>query len=441
MKIQDIQEKKFAWGGKSFAAPFTSKEVVSVVGSVGGGSRTVRSICGTFTKQGAEFAKIHAEMLLEGTRTKSKRDIQSILDELGASLSFSSSPERLLFAARVRKKYLPRLLALIAEILKEPAFKEEELKLLKKREEAALFLEAQDTHEQAGIGLTRLLYKGGHPNFSESTGESREVLKHITAKSLADYHAQSLDRSSLIVSFAGDVKSKKLFDLVEKYFAALPKSRSSLPSFSKAAKSSAKNVFTAIPDKAGIDYMVGIAPRITNRHRDYPALLLGIQILGNPGFTGRLMRTVREKEGLTYVAYSYLSGLQKKTDGFVSIWSSFAPQLFEKGRAAILREVKLLAQDGATEEEVEQNRKLYEARFRVRLSNSGAIARAVHDIAADDYPLSYLETFPKRILKLTAGEVNRALKKYLKPGLLAESAAGPAVHTRNPRIEKMKPKR
>ncbi len=58
------------------------------------------------------------------------------------------------------------------------------------------------------------------------------------------------------------------------------------------------------------------------------------------------------------------------------------------------------------------------------LSNSSAYARAAHDTVVDKKPLSYLDDFPKKILKLKTADVNKALKKYLLEDKLSSAAAG-----------------
>ena len=410
-----IKEKRLASGARILVAPFSSHRHVSLAGSILGGTLFAGS---------GELAKVHAAMLLEGTIKRHKKELQIALDAIGASLLFSAGSDRLYFSGHVRITHLEEFLTLIAEALSEPAFPARELKILKSRERAALALEAQDTHVQAEINLTKLLFKRGHPNFTEETAASLQNLEKLDVKTLRALHEKILDGSSLILSASGDIVPMRLFSLTEKVFRKLSTQDLSLPHFTKATPGFARRVAMPIKEKASIDYELGIATGIGNKHPDYAPLLLGIQIFGVPGFSGRLMSTVREVEGLTYAAYSYLSGFRHTTDGYIRIWSSFAPGLFSKGRTAILREIQKIAREGVTAEEVRRHRERFEASFRVRLSSSGAFARAAHDCIADNKPLSYLDTFPERILTLSAPEVNRALRKYLIPSKLSESAAG-----------------
>ncbi|HEX8993816.1 MAG TPA: insulinase family protein, partial [Candidatus Paceibacterota bacterium] len=137
-----VRTKTLPSGARFFATPFPSRDIVSISGSIKGGARLAGS---------SEFANIHAAMLLEGTSKRSKKEIQEYLDTIGASLSFSSSSDRLNFSGYARPHNIPKLVALVAEILMHASFPSRELSVLKKRETANLTYAAQDTRTQAGI--------------------------------------------------------------------------------------------------------------------------------------------------------------------------------------------------------------------------------------------------------------------------------------------------
>ncbi len=413
---QKIKDKKFPWGGRALVTPFPASGLVSVAGSIAVGSRKTSD---------DTLADVHAQMLLEGTEQYSKKDLQIELDRMGASLAFNASSDRLRFSALVRATHLPQLCALVSEILRHPAFPETELSILKQREEASLRMESQHTLTQAKISLSRMLYPKDHPNYAPTTSESVAALKKISVPLLRAYHAH-INRNSLVLSVSGDVSTNMVFDLAQQYFAVLPSKKIPKQKTLIARAPKAQRKATYIKEKASTDYIIASSTRITNTHKDFAALQLGMQILGNRGgFTGRLMRTVREQEGLTYVIYSALSGFAYDTDGHIQTWANFAPQLFDKGRAATLREINRLVTEGVTEDEVRKHAKLYEAGRRVGLSSASTLARVTHDIVVDNKPLSYLDDYPQKILKLSTKEVNRVLKKYLNPKAFVESAAGP----------------
>ncbi len=412
-----IKEKIFPWGGKALGTRFPAHDSVSIVGSMIGGARLSGD---------ATLAEIHAAMLLEGTKKYDKKQIQIMLDSMGASLTFAAVGDRLVFMGRVREESIEKLLALIAEALRAPTFPETELKALKARKQAEFDLEVKDTQAQAEINLVRLLFGKEHPNWEESTEESRKALSFISRKVLVGYHDRAIDVSSLVVSVAGDISPSKVFSLTEKYFKSLPKPGLQLLPFEPAAPILAAQAITTIKDKASINYMMGLSVGITKDHPHYQALLIGTNIFGiKRGFSGRLMKTVREEEGLTYGVYSYLTGFNRITDGMFIVWATFAPQLFAKGRVSIEKQMTKILKKGVTTLEVKKHREMFAASWKVQLSTSSAIARAAHDVVVDGKKPSYLDTFPKQILKVTPAQVQKALTTYVRPDYLSESAAGP----------------
>jgi zinc protease len=425
-----IKEKRLQKGGKALFVAFPAHGAISITGSLAGGAHLAQGFVSEgvdeCTLSGDVLANMHAAMLLEGTKKRSKTEIQILLDTIGASLSFSAGKHRLVFQAFVRAVYADKLLTLIRECLSEATFPSQELEHLKARMLADLSLERQNPSAQASINLSRILFTIGHPNRAEDTAHSKVAVEQMTRKELQQFHLRGIDRRSLVVSIAGDMENARSFTLIEKHFSKLPDTILSIPPFTAAKPIRSEIVVTPIPDKASIDYMLGIATGITLDHADFPALVLGLQILGNiSGFTGRLMKIVREEEGLTYGVYAYLSGLGCGTDGYAAIQGTFAPELFERGRAAIMREVRKIIQEGPTVLEVRRHRQLYEARSRVNYSNSMAISRVVHDIIVEGKKPAYLDEFPQRILKLTKSQVQKALQKYLILENLSETAAGP----------------
>jgi zinc protease len=225
---------------------------------------------------------------------------------------------------------------------------------------------------------------------------------------------------------SSDVPATDLVAVIERSFARLPRHHTSLPTYVAATPQAAKKIAVPIAGKASIDYMIGVASGITKDHADYPPLLLGMQVLGAPGLVSRLTQAVREEEGLTYDVRAVLDGFNG-ADGSCIISATFAPTLYEQGKASIMRQVRKILDENISAAEVRKYAQMYEARTRVFSSNSGSIARTAHQVTIEGRSPSYLDEFPKKILKLTPREVHAALKKYLVIDDLSESAAGPVA--------------
>lgn len=411
-----IKESVLAGGGSLYFFPFGNDGVVTVVGSVSGGH---------LSAQNPILADVHSAMLTEGTRQTSKKAIQEKLDSLGVSVSFVATQNRLQFTIRCREDTLEATVSLAGEMLSVPTFPTQELAIIKKHFEGALAAEAENTRAQAGISFANLVYEKKHPNRADTTKEKRVSLKKITRAELLAYHKAHHGRATLVVSASGDADMSAIKRAVEKSFSGLPKNSASVRLVDgKEVLQTGGTEVVHIKGKASIDYMLGTRLYIKKNHPDYPALVLGARILGNRGFTGRLMKVVREKEGLTYGIYAYLEGMEAGADGDLLIWGTFAPSLFQKGRASTKRELSKFLKNGFDTKEFKIHQNLMLANWYVNLSNTGALASAMHTAVIESGGVGFLDSFPESIRKLTLNEVQKALKVHIDIDQFTEVASG-----------------
>lgn len=410
---RQIKTVRAASGAELAVMPFGASGVVSLSGSVAGGHmHSSRAI-----------AELHASMLTEGTRRKSKAKLQELFDAMGTSVSFTASADRLEFSAKLRREHLAEVLSLIVEMLAEPAFPANELATLKKRTLGVLALEAENTRAQSGIALSRLLYEKGHPNRAEATEDMKRAIMRVSPRDLRAHHKRTVFASTLILAMAGAVGEQDLARAA-KIMSKLPKGAPKPPAYPSRQGSDAGAAVAFVPAKESVDYQLGVR---TVMHKDDPQfvpLLLAVNILGRPGFAGRLMQKVREEQGLTYGTYAFLRGFSRQIDGHVSVWATFAPSLFEKGRASVRAELSRLSTLGPTEAEFTMHRDLYVANWYVRLAKTDAIADAIHDCLAEGEAVDYLDRFPQMIKGAKFADVAQACRDYLVPSRMAETAAG-----------------
>jgi zinc protease len=132
------------------------------------------------------------------------------------------------------------------------------------------------------------------------------------------------------------------------------------------------------------------------------------------GFTGRLMSTVRDREGLTYDIGARV-GDDSFTDGAFFISATFAPALLEKGLASTQRVLRQWWAEGVTPAELKDHQQNLVGTYQVGLSTSGGLAGALLATAQRGLPIDWLDRYPNLIRSLTADQVNAAIKKYLDP--------------------------
>jgi zinc protease len=177
-----------------------------------------------------------------------------------------------------------------------------------------------------------------------------------------------------------------------------------------------------LADKTSVSVLLGQATGLRYRDPDSLALRVGTAIFGH-GFTGRLMSTVRDKEGLTYdIGASVLE--DTLVPGAWQLSASFAPSLLTKGVASGRRQLDLWWQSGITDQELAQRKQGLIGGYEVGLATSAGLAGTILTTIQRGYDLHWLDDYPKAVEALTTAQVNAAIKKHLNPSTMTLVEAG-----------------
>jgi len=177
-----------------------------------------------------------------------------------------------------------------------------------------------------------------------------------------------------------------------------------------------------LADKPSVSVIIGQPTGLRYKDPDALALRVGTAVLGS-GFTGRLMGTVRDKEGLTYNIGAGVSE-DSIADGSWDISASFAPSLLEKGIASTRRELDKWWKDGVTDQELAARKQGVVGGYLVSLSTTAGLAVAILTDVQRGYDVSRVDDFPAAVNALTREQVNAAIKNHLNPSIMALIEAG-----------------
>ena len=177
-----------------------------------------------------------------------------------------------------------------------------------------------------------------------------------------------------------------------------------------------------LADKPSVSVILGQPTGLRYKDPDALALRVGTAILGR-GFTGRLMGTVRDKEGLTYNIGATVAD-DSIADGSWDISASFAPALLEKGIASTRRELDKWWKDGVTDQELTARKQGIVGGYLVGLSTTAGLANTILASVQRGYDVSWLDGYPAAVNALTREQVNAAIKHHLDPGAMVLVKAG-----------------
>lgn len=410
-----ISEKEVAHGGRIMAATLSTKDIVTIQGSVLGGWDLV-----PFDKQ--ESVVMFARLLDAGTSTRSKDELRHAVAERGATLSFSSGASRTYFDASCLPEDLPFMLSLIAECLSDSVFDQKELDASRARLLTSISNSSTDTRGQAGIQFQRTLYDKAHPNYSDTNEERTANLAKVTRADLVAFQ-KHVGCGGLVLAMTGDIKAASAIRAAEAAFATLaPGTLTEMPYARNKKPPKAAEKRISIPGKASIDVYIGMSLPFTYDDPEYRPLLILADLLGG-SFSGHLMETIRERDGLTYGVYAGMRGISKRKDGYFRVWSMFAPELYEKGIAAIQAETNKFLARGITEKGIASKKEELEGSYLIGLSTTGGLAAALHTIGTRHQPLSQLVAYVDQVQAVTLAQVKRAAS-FIRPELFSIVAAG-----------------
>lgn len=362
------------------------------------------------------------EMLDQGTRRRDKFALAQELENVGASLTFEVDGTHLRISGRCLAKDLPLLVELLAEQLREPAFSGEELEKLKKQLAGDYRRALEQPDYRAEIAFARAIYPEGHPNHPPTTETFIEAVNRTTVDDLRAFHRERYGPAGLILVAVGDLDPASLQAAAARAFAGWTGGSQPAMVPPAAPLAAPRDETVAMADKPSVSVIWGQPTRLAYRDADTLALRVATNILGS-GFTGRLMASVRDREGLTYGIYAAVMN-DTSTDGDWRIVANFAPELLAQGLSSTRRELDAWYRDGVSAEEVEREKSNYVGIFRVSLATTGGMAGALLASIQRGYDVSWPDELPRRIAALTPEQVNAAIRKHLQPDRLVLIKAG-----------------
>ncbi len=354
------------------------------------------------------------EMLQRGTQNKTKAQLDSALDQLGASLSVDVKRELSSLQGTVLAKNLPGFLDLLAEIISAPSLRQTELDRL--RNEMISALEEELSNDRA-LAATRFgqTFLAGHPYSKRPEGKIKD-LKRITLSDLKTVYDNAVLSSNMIILAAGSVTAQDLASFKTKLDGARPGTAKKIQIPEIKPSSKLRVVIFDKPERTQTQVVIGQKGlKITDPKND--AFGIANEVFGGGSFSSRLFVELREKRGWTYNARSMMrAGSQPLywSMGFFPKNSDTPPAI-----AYSLKMLKDWKQNGITEKEFEFTRssQMKSASFNANTPKKRLENRLVEVLYG--LPAGHFANEADRLEKLELDEVNAAIKSTLQgEGLL-----------------------
>ncbi len=281
-------------------------------------------------------------MLFKGTKKRSALDIAKEMDRLGGFSNAFTSRENTCFHAKVLPEHLPELVELMADLFLHSRFAQEDIE----REKQVVLQEikmAEDSPEEFVHDIFSRFLWGDDPLGRPILG-TWETVSHFTSTSIKTYFQRLYTGTRVVISAAGAVKHKELWNLAKKYFSEIHIGPKEITRKRPTPRAGLKVV---TKDLEQIHFVLGVPTPGAASDERYAALLFNTLLGGN--MSSRLFQEIREKHGLAYAVYSYLSLYEDI--GVLGIYAAVEKKDLSETFRIIFKEIKSLKDGNLTLEE------------------------------------------------------------------------------------------
>jgi predicted Zn-dependent peptidase len=370
-------------------------------------------------------------MLSEGTRSRSSVEIAEGIDRLGAALSAGSSfgsPDTVLSASGLSDNF-DEWFAVVVDVLLHPSFPADELEKLKQRQRAQLREQRSSPGFLTSERFNRAVY-GEHP--AARVSPTLESIDKLNREALSQWHLARYAPGNAILGIAGDVRAKELIAKLETHLAGWKNSdvKQAWPRNPVPAKAR-RVLLVNRPNSVQTTLALGNIA-IDRRSPDYMAMVVMNHVIGG-GASSRLFLNLREEKGYTYGVYSDFSAL--RYPGPWRAGGSMRTEVTEAALTEFFNELRRIREEKVTDEELEASKRAIVASFALSLEQPARMLGFAITSKQYRLPADYWDSYPARLMALTADDVQRVARKYLNPDALQLVAVGDAGKIK-PALEK-----
>jgi zinc protease len=368
------------------------------------------------------LASYTASLMREGTKTRTSPQISEALETMAASLTVGSGlsgTTASVFGSSLTENF-DKLMDLTADVLLNPLFDRGEWDRFKTRTKAGLIQQRSNPGFLASETFNRVVF-GSHP--AGRVSPTAANLDAITPEALVEFHHTHYVPDHAAIAFAGDISLADARKLVETKLGGWKKSGAAKAAVSDPpAMGTPKVTLIARPGSVQTTLYVG-GQSMTRTDPDYTALTVVNRVLG--GTMGRLFRHLREEKGYTYGIGSGFSAQLYR--GSWSSTTSVRTDVTEAALTDLLAEIGELRDTPVPENELADAKRAIVGSFARDLENPQQVLGYYIDNWLYGLPADYWDTYPARVMAVTAAQAQAAAQKYWASGRLQIVAVGDAT--------------
>lgn len=362
-------------------------------------------------------ARMAAGMLMRGTKTKTRQQIQDETDRLKAQIYVYGNAESASANIRTLDANLADSLRFARELLREPSFPESEFEQIRQQYIASAENGKTEPTTLAYLEVNRHFnaqYRRGDVRYTPTLEEEIEDLKKVTLADARQFYTQFYGPGEGEIVVSGQFEPAQVQKLVTELFGDWKS-----PSHYERIKSPYRDVESInqkieTPDKQNAIFLARMPMKMNDADPDYPALTIaGMVFGGSPN--SRLFLRIRVKDGLSYGAGAQFYVPTNDDDGTLFGQAIAAPQNTPKVEAAFKEELARALKDGFTDEEVAKAKKAWLDERSVQRAEESAVAGILINRERWNRTLQWDAKLEAAVAALTTQQVNDAFRRHVAP--------------------------
>lgn len=374
-----------------------------------------------------EVANMVARLLKSGTTTKTKKQLTDELDRIKTEINFYPSAGKLTVSLNTDKANLDAALALLDDMLHNPKFDQGEFDKAKIDAQTDYESNKSDPQNVSFSRLSKLIskYPEGHPYYAADADEQLIALSKVKLDDVKKFYNDFYGGNNSITSFVGEIDKDKTLGFLQKslgnWNSKSPYKQIEVKYFDVKGGTESVN----IPDKTNAVLIGAINLNISEKSPDFPAIYMANELLGGGAFlSSRIPQRLRENEGMSYGAGSFLSPNYTYNSTMWGLYAAYNPVFKNRLDSALRQEIDKARAGGFTKEELSKSVDSYLEQNKTNLGINNYLSSMINNYLRLDRDLDDYTKMESQIKALNTDAVNAALRKYFDLSKLVIVNAG-----------------
>jgi predicted Zn-dependent peptidase len=352
------------------------------------------------------LADLVGDMLSEGTATRTASRIAEDAARMGGSLDITVGENRTEIGGDVLSEFGPEMVALVADVARNPKFPDSELARRKADRQRQLSIARSQPQPLAQEKFRAVLY-GDHPYGRLFPTEA--MLQAYTLADVRGFYEKNFGAGRSHLYVAGRYDAAAMEAAIRKAFADWK--RGAAPQLAQPAPQSERAVY--IVDRPGaVQSTINLGmPVIDPSKPDWDALFLMNVLLGG-SFSSRITSNIREQKGYTYSPTAQLSNRYR--DAYWAEIADVTTNVTGPAIKEVLGEIARLQAEPPSDKELKGFQNYRAGVFILQNSSRPGIIGQLEFVDLHGLPADYLNGYVNRIYAVTPQQVQEMAKKHIQ---------------------------